>query len=338
MRAVNFVVVGCGRIGHRHASILQTLPNARLAAIVENEADKHEHLTNEFGVPVFSSIEKFAQHPIEIDVANICTPNGLHALHTTQALNLNYHVLCEKPLGIKSEECEKLIAQSRQKDKQVFCVMQNRYSPPSVWLKDTIPLLGNIYQIYINCFWNRNEDYYKESIWKGSLDLDGGPLYTQFSHFVDTLLWLFGDVQLMKASFTKHKLHGITQFEDTGSFSFKLKQGGEGQFNYTTAAYAQNLESSITIISEKGNIQVGGQYMEKVLFCNIEDYDFKSLPKAKAPNQYGSYTGSAANHQNVFENVIAYLNNIPAKITTVEEGLQVVKLIEKVYNMQEVRF
>jgi len=331
MRSIHFVVVGCGRIGNRHASILKALPNARLTAIVEIDSDKHAHLVEEFDVPVFSEIEELAQHKIEIDIVNICTPNGIHVLNAIDALNLNCHVLCEKPLGLSSPNCEKLIAHKNQKSKEVFCVMQNRYSPPSTWLKEIIPLLGNIYQVYINCFWNRNEDYYRESNWKGSLNLDGGPLYTQFSHFVDTLLWLFGEVHLNHTSFAKHKLHGITQFEDTGNFSFKLKQGGEGQFNYTTATYAQNLESSITILAEKGSIKVGGQYMEKVLHCNIENYKFTSLPKANVPNQYGTYSGSAANHEYVFENIIAHLNNMPAKITTAEESLQVVKLIEAVY-------
>jgi len=336
MRLVHFVVVGCGRIGYRHASILKTLPYAKLTAIVEIDSDKQVRIAKEFDVPVFSSIEKLAQHQIEIDIVNICTPNGLHVLHSIEALNLDYYVLCEKPLGISSANCEKLIAHKKQNSKEVFCVMQNRYSPPSAWLKEVIPLLGNIYQVYINCFWNRNEDYYRESNWKGSLDLDGGPLYTQFSHFVDTLLWLFGEAHLTHASFAKHKLHNI-QFEDTGYFSFMLKQGGEGQFNYTTATYAQNLESSITILAENGSIKVGGQYMDKVLFCDIKDYDFKPLPVANAPNQYGTYTGSAANHKHVFENVIAYLNNMPAKITTAEEGLQVVQLIDSVYEIRESR-
>jgi len=334
MRPINFAIVGFGRIGHRHASILQALPNAHLSAIVEIDLDR-ARLAKEFSVPVFSTIEKLAQDHLEIDIVNICTPNGLHVAHAIETLNLNYHVLSEKPLGLSSINCEKLIAHKDEKNKQIFCVMQNRYSPPSAWLKDTIPLLGNIYQVYINCFWNRNEDYYRESNWKGSLGLDGGPLYTQFSHFVDTLLWLFGEVSLTHASFAKHKLQSITQFEDTGSFSFKIKQGGGGQFNYTTSVYAQNLESSITILAEKGSIQVGGQYMEKVLYCNIEGYDFKPLSEANAPNQYGNYTGSAANHQQVFENVIAFLNNKPANITTAEEGLKVVELIEAVYQNRE---
>ncbi len=338
MRAIKFVVVGGGRIGYRHATVLRTLPNARLVAIVEIDVEKQVNLASEFQVPVFESIDALAKENLEIDVVNICTPNGLHILHALQALNLNCHVLCEKPLGVKAEQCQKLNAHKNRKNKQVFCVMQNRYSPPSAWLKEIVPLLGNIYQVYINCFWNRNEAYYTESNWKGSLDLDGGPLYTQFSHFVDTLLWLFGDAQLMEASFAKHQLQGVTQFEDTGNFSFKLKQGGEGQFNYTTAAYAKNLESSITIIAEKGNIQVGGQYMEKVLFCNIERYDFKSIPKTNAPNQYGQYSGSAANHQHVFENVIAHLNHMPAKLTTAEEGLKVVELIEAVYQIREEKY
>jgi len=330
VQPIHFAVVGCGRIGHRHASLLQKMQAAKLVALVETDVEKKELLETEFKIPVFTSIDQLSQLE-KIDVLNICTPNGLHTVHCINGLRQNYHIICEKPFGLATENCQAVIELSEQKNKQVFCVMQNRYSPPSVWLKETIPLLGNIYQVYINCFWNRSSNYYEDSNWKGTLELDGGPLYTQFSHFVDALLWLFGDVTLTQATFAKHTLLGVTPFEDTGNFSFKMNRGGEGHFHYTTATYQQNLESSITIIAEKGSIKVGGQYMDKVLYCNIEDYTFKPLSKSNPPNEYGQYKGSAANHQYVFDNVIKYLKGENAHFTTAKEGLQVVKIIETVY-------
>ena len=78
----------------------------------------------------------------------------------------------------------------------VFGVMQNRYSPPSQWIKGVVDqgLLGDIHLVQVNCYWNRDERYYKAGDWKGTADLDGGTLFTQFSHFIDIMYWLFGDI------------------------------------------------------------------------------------------------------------------------------------------------
>jgi len=266
----------------------------------------------------------------------ICTPNGLHIKHCVDGLKNGWHILCEKPFGLKTENCRRVIDLCQSLNKKVFCVMQNRYSPPSLWLKKIIPKLGNIYLAQVNCFWNRNADYYNNNSWKGALKLDGGPLFTQFSHFVDTLYYTLGDLKVRQATFTKNKLQGITEFEDTGIINFDISNGGNGTFNYSTAVYSKNLESAITLIAEKGTIKIGGQYMEEVLFCNIEGYKMESLPPTNPPNNYGPYKGSAANHSYVFENVINALNNEFAHFTTAEEGLKVVQFIEDAYQFRNI--
>jgi predicted dehydrogenase len=87
-----------------------------------------------------------------------------------------------------------VIDTAKRNNKNVFCVMQNRYSPPSSWLKSVIESdsLGSIFHVQINCFWNRDDRYYQNTSWKGKKQFEGGTLYTQFSHFVDTLYWIFG--------------------------------------------------------------------------------------------------------------------------------------------------
>ena len=115
-------------------------------------------------------------------------------------------------MGLSKESCERLMNAASECDKTIFCVMQNRYSPPSLWAKKMVQsgLVGDIFSVHVNCLWNRDDRYYLNEAgyrkgWRGTLDMDGGPLFTQFSHFVDVLYWIFGDVTNVKAQFQNFK-------------------------------------------------------------------------------------------------------------------------------------
>src|SRR5690606_24345136 len=178
---IKFAVVGAGRIGKRHASMVKLNKDAELVAVVDSDESLKEELEKEFNVPFFSSSEALYEAEIEIDVVNVCTPNYLHAPQAIEALQHKCHVVVEKPMALTKVDAEKVIHYSLQVNKRVFCVMQNRYSPPSRWLKEVVGsnLLGEIYMVNINCFWNRDDDYYKggdPNYWKGKLEKDGGTL------------------------------------------------------------------------------------------------------------------------------------------------------------------
>lgn len=211
--------------------------------------------------------------------------------------------------------------------------MQNRYSPPSVWLKNVIDskLLGKIFMVQLNCFWNRDERYYSKGSWHGSKELDGGTLFTQFSHFIDIMYWLFGDIENIKGSFYDFNHSELTEFEDSGLVSFDFLSGGSGVLNYSTSVWNKNLESSMTIIGEHGSIKVGGQYMDKVEYCHIKDYTMPELAPTNPGNDYGAYKGSAQNHNFVIDNVVDVLNNRASITTNALEGLKVVDIIERIY-------
>ena len=136
-------------------------------------------------------------------------------------------------------EGEHIIAESLKNDRQVFCVMQNRYSPPSTWFKELVEsnVLGDIHLVQLNCMWNRDSRYYHENTWHGDLALDGGSLYTQFSHFIDLMYWFFGDVYNIEGKVADFNHQHLTDFEDTGSFVFDFVNGGMGTFTFTTAVY-----------------------------------------------------------------------------------------------------
>ena len=333
---VKFVVIGAGHIGKRHGVMIDRNDESELVAMVD-VLPKDELNADDFSVPFFTSIKDLLEAGIEFDVASVCTPNGLHAEQSIQLLEANKHVVCEKPMGLSKDNCERVIFKSLQMSKQVFCVMQNRYSPPSEWIKSVIDqgLLGEIFMVQLNCYWNRDERYYKNGGWKGTKDLDGGTLFTQFSHFIDIMYWLFGDIDNIQGKFADFTHKENTDFEDSGFVSFDFVQGGMGCINYSTAVANQNLESSITIIGKNGSIKIGGQYMNEVEVCNVKDYDLPELAPTNPGNDYGAYKGSAANHHYIIENVVDTLKGRTTATTNALEGLKVVEIIERIYKVRD---
>src|SRR5688500_10048091 len=202
-KKIRFAVVGCGHIGKRHATMIRRNDESELVAMVDTRPKSECAMEDFEGVPFFQSIEELLASKLEYDVVNICTPNGVHAEQSIKALQAGHHVVCEKPLGLTKDQCEKIIYTALQQSKQVFCVMQNRYSPPSEWIKEVISkrILCDIFMVQLNCYWNRDERYYKKGGWKGTNDLDGGTLFTQFSHFIDIMYWLFGDIANIQGKF-----------------------------------------------------------------------------------------------------------------------------------------
>lgn len=332
---VKFAVIGAGHIGKRHAEMIQRSSEADLVALVDIRSQM-ECAAEDFDVPFFSSIEELLDSALNIDVVNICTPNGLHAAQSLKALEHKKHVVCEKPMGLSKDNCEKIIFKALEVSRQVFCVMQNRYSPPSQWIKSLITdgIMGKIFMVQLNCYWNRDNRYYKKGGWKGTQELDGGTLYTQFSHFIDIMYWLFGDIDNIQGKFKDFIHQDSTDFEDSGFVSFDFVNGGMGSLNYSTAVANQNLESSMTIIGENGSVKIGGQYMNDVEICNIKDYEMPVLAASNPANDYGPYKGSAANHNYVISNVIDGVKGRKSPTTNALEGMKVVEIIERIYKVR----
>ena len=292
---------------------------------------------NELQEKFYTSVDELLTSHPEIEVVNVCSPNGLHAEHSLKALDSNKHLVLEKPMALHRQDCEQIISKALQKHKQVFCVMQNRYSPPSVWLKEIVEkkIIGDIYMVQLNCYWNRDDRYYKKGNWKGTQELDGGTLFTQFSHWIDLLYWMFGDLVDIQAKFSDFNHAALTEFEDSGFVNFRFVNGGMGSINYSTSVWDKNLESSITIVGSKGSVKVGGQYMDKVEYCHIKDYTMLVLSPTEPANDYGSYKGSANNHHFLIENVVDSLKGRKTITTNALEGMKVVDIIERIYSFRK---
>jgi UDP-N-acetyl-2-amino-2-deoxyglucuronate dehydrogenase len=331
--SIKFGICGLGHIGKRHAAIIHNLPACSLEGLCDVRPMEDLGLDEAYlNTPFYPSLAEMLEQS-DLDLVCLATPNGLHEPQALQALEAGKHVLIEKPMALSKAACERIIFKALEKNRQVFCVMQNRYSPPAKWLKGLIEqkVMGEILQIQINCFWNRDDRYYRPGGWHGTRELDGGVLFTQFSHFIDLLYWCFGELEHIQAKMANLAHRHNTDFPDSGVVGFELANGALGSLQFSTAVWDANFESSLTVLAEKGSLKIGGQYMNKVEYCHIEGYQMPQLPPANPPNQYGAYQGSAANHHFVFQNVADVLRGRDSIATNALEGMKVVDIIERIH-------
>lgn len=332
MGNIKFGLIGCGKIAQRHAENIKKY--ATLTAVCDIKPELAKNFGETYSCNYYTDFDTMLENEPDIDIISVCTPNGLHSEHSIRSLRAGKHVLCEKPMALSVKDCERMIKEAEDANKRLFVVKQNRFNPPVEALKKVIyeNKLGKIFNVQLNCFWNRNAQYYKGSDWKGTLRQDGGTLFTQFSHFIDLLYWLIGDIKNVSA-FTNNYLHkDLIEFEDTGVVILEFDDGCIGTINYTVNSFKQNMEGSITIFGEKGVLKIGGQYLNVLEYQNIDSFELTNIPESGKANDYGFYQGSMSNHDKVYENVLDVLTNGGTITTNFIDGLKTVQIIEKIYD------
>jgi UDP-N-acetyl-2-amino-2-deoxyglucuronate dehydrogenase len=332
MNKVNFAVVGCGNIGKRHAAVIDADLNAELVGICDvNEATCKDISTSYNNIPYYLDYRQLLEK-IDADFINICTPHHLHKEMAIAAANAGKHILVEKPMALYLKDCNEMIEAARRNNVKLYVVKQNRFNRPILVTKNALlgGKLGKIFIVQCNVLWNRYQGYYDESDWRGKRACEGGALYTQVSHFIDLLIWFFGDINKSQ-TILELRNHTI-EIEDCGSSIIHFENGIIGSLNWTTCVYNKNYEGSITIIGENGTIKIGGQYLNK-----IEYWDVKTLPLDTSieytdkPNLYNKYQGTSSNHPYVIEHVIKAFQKQGGDVVEGEEGAKTIEAINLIY-------
>lgn len=323
-----FAIIGCGRISKRHAENIQRVGSLR--AVCDIVPEKANELAAAFNAKAYYNIDDLLTNEKDIDIVAVCTPNGLHAEHSIKAMQSGKHVLCEKPLSISTVSALEMIDVEKNTGKKLFVVKSTRYNPLFQDLKRELDkqALGKIYSFHLSCLWNRPKEYYID--WKGKAALDGGTLFTQFSHYIDAALWLFGELEEAKGYKMNAAHEGAIEFEDTGTAALKMKNGAIGTLHWSVNAFKKNHEIALTIIAEKGTVRIGGEYFNEVQYLQTANEIKFSTPKNEA-NNYSFYKGSMSNHDEVYDHLIRVLENDDHSFTGAAEGLKTVEAIEKIY-------
>lgn len=328
-RLIQFALVGAGHIGERHAR--QMTRCGEFVAVADLRPEKAERLAARSNARAYPSLESLldAERP---DVVAICTPNYLHAPQSIRALEAGANVLCEKPMCLTTPDANAMIAAADRTGRALFVVKQNRFNPPVQLLHRLLKegRLGSIHSFQVNGIWHRPPAYYAQSDWHGRKEKDGGILFTQFSHFVDLLVWLLGDIEEVRSFQHNYGLHGVIDQEDTGVAILRLTNGSMGALQYTVDAYGANMEGSLLVLGEKGTVRIGGQYLNELDYFRVAGMDTPSLPLARPANEYGFYQGSMSNHDKVYDQLVRALRGESYDLPSAAEAARTVTFIEKI--------
>ena len=329
---INFAVVGCGHIGKRHLAVIHAEPSARLVAFCDS--DPGQLATYRAAYPEAKAYGDYQAmlNDGDVQMVSICTPHGLHAIMSIQAAYAGKHVLVEKPMALSSRASEQMIAAAAANDVKLYVVKQNRYNQPILKVKEALDAgrLGRPLMVQCNVIWNRHDAYYQQSEWRGNRELEGGALQTQVSHFIDLMVWWFGDVTQAKTIIDT--LNHDIQIEDCGSAALRFDSGVIGSLLWTTCAFRQNYEGSLTLICEKGLVKIGGKYLNKFDFWEVEGTEEPTIDdRLDQPNDYGTYQGSAGNHDKLISAIVGQLLERRDGIVEGPEGIRTIRAIEKIY-------
>lgn len=323
-----FALIGCGKIAGKHAENIARVGN--LVAVCDVVEQKRDAFAATYNAKAYESIDELLEGEKEVEVVAICTPNGLHAEHTIKSLQARKHVLCEKPLCLTNAAAWQIIETEKFCRRKLFVVKSTRYNPLLQGLKKALldGKLGAVYSFHLSCLWNRPENYYVD--WRGKMFPDGGTLYTQFSHYIDAMLWLLGDVAEVKG-FKRNAAHTTSiEFEDTGTAALLMQNGSLGTLHWSVNSFRKNHEIALTVVTEKGTVRLGGEYLNEVQYSETAE----ALPFAaiqKSANDYSQYRGSMSHHKEVYDHLIRVLDEADQSFTGAYDGLKTVETIEKIY-------
>jgi len=332
---LHFALVGCGRIAKRHAELLGNgvIAGARLAAVCDRNFEKAEALGKAFNVPFYTDYHLMMAKE-QLDVVSVLTESGYHARDVVALAPYKKHIVVEKPMALTLSDADAMIKSCNDNGIKLFVVKQNRFNRPVVKLREALEAgrFGKLVLGTIRVRWCRPQSYYNQDAWRGTWALDGGVLTNQASHHVDLLEWMMGDVVSVFAK-GKTALANI-EAEDTAVVVLTFKNGALGIIEATTAVRPKDLEGSISILGEKGVVEIGGFAVNQLKTWNFQepleaDQTVVSDYSVNPPNVYGF------GHQAYYEHVVdCIVNNTPQLVDGLE-GRRSLELITAIYSSIE---
>ncbi len=272
-KITKFALLGCSRISKRHIEAISSLSQrCKLEDVCDVDEVSLEKTALETSANPYKDYNEMLSKS-KADCIIVTTPNGMHSNHSINAAKAGFHVITEKPMATKVQDAQKMIKTFQSLDKKLFVVKQVRFTKSIQMIKKALEAgrFGNIYLVNLNLFWTRPQEFYDSAPWRGSLDMDGGTLLNQGSHYIDIIDWLFGPVTEVSAM--NGTLGRNIEVEDTSVINLRLGSNTLGSIAITILTYPQNLECSLTIIGEKGTVQLGGPSLNKFLKWEFEDME-----------------------------------------------------------------
>jgi UDP-N-acetyl-2-amino-2-deoxyglucuronate dehydrogenase len=334
---LKFALIGCGRIAKRHAELLGggQLPFARLTGVCDTQEARARNFHSIYNVPYFTDLHEMMTK-IDVDVVSVLTPSGTHASNVIQLAPYGKHVVVEKPMALTLDDAEAMISACDHHSVRLFVVKQNRFNLPVVKLREAVTegRFGKLILGTVRVRWCREQTYYDQDAWRGTWAQDGGVLANQASHHLDLLEWMMGDVESVFAMSTRALAR--IEAEDTAVVVLKFSNGALGTIEATTATRPKDLEGSISILGEKGTVEIGGFAVNEMKVWSFtekrpEDEAIFKDYSVNPPDIYGF------GHREYYKHVAECIGRNAPMLVDGLEGRRSLELITAIYESIETK-
>jgi len=321
---MKLAIIGCGAITKNMLMISKLTKGIKITGLSDIDINKAEKMAKNLkNAKAFDDYKKMLE-TIECDAVYIAVPHFLHYSIMKDVIGYKKHILCEKPITIKTKEADKIIKLAKENNIKVGINYQYRYDKAcyKMVMAAKNKQLGNINFARVLIPWKRNNEYFEKSKWHGSIEKSGGgTLITQGSHLLDIILWIFDNkVVSINAKSKNYKFKKI-EVEDFMSLELEFENGAIVQMISTMASPK---EEAVTI----------ELYGEDAIAKYKEYSGFSSVRFSK--RGIGKYNHGIFAIHPFQRNLIAFRNWVlkdASYLNEAKEAIKVLRVIEDIYNI-----
>ncbi|NMB83094.1 MAG: Gfo/Idh/MocA family oxidoreductase [Ignavibacteria bacterium] len=318
-------VIGLGGIAQLvHLPILSKLDNVQLVSVAEINKSRLKNVGEKY-----PSARQYIDYnemltKEELDAIIISTPTDTHEKIALDCLENKKNILIEKPVARNLKEAKE-IANAAKKVKKVAMVgMNSRFRPDTMLLRSIINSgeLGDLF--YINCSWLRKKSSLQK--WFTNKNLSGGGVIIDLGIVIlDLAVWMLGEnidtVSVQKYDHTKNEI------EDSAIGMVRFNGGEVVNFEVSWELFSNTDSFNLTIHGTKGSACLNPFRVNK----KTESLNMEFSPN-KASNAQNLFRKS---YENELKHFIGAIREGSTVISSVDEALSRMKLLEVIYKSAE---
>lgn len=335
-------IIGIGAIAEIHARAIADIPNASVVAGTCRTESKGRKFAEQFDCNWYGDIAQMLDSESP-DVVTVCSPSGTHLDCAMLAFDRGVHVLCEKPLEITTERCDRMIQAAAGAGVTLGGIVPQRFNPAIGAMRDAAEAgrFGRLATANAYVPWWRDDAYYGPGRWQGTLAMDGGgALINQSIHAIDATHWLArlagaGEVAQI-VGFTAKRGHAedLIEVEDTAVAALRFENGALGIILGCTSMFPGSFQR-IHMAGRDGTAEVHEEQLVTFSFRDEQPADADMLKRFKGGSTGGGASDPMAiGHDNHTRNIADFLDAIEQGRAPLVDGLEArrsVAVIEAIY-------
>ncbi|HEV2764396.1 MAG TPA: Gfo/Idh/MocA family oxidoreductase [Pyrinomonadaceae bacterium] len=272
MRPLRWGLIGCGDIARRRvAPALRDLPNCELVAVSRARSELAEEFAREFGAARWYADWRQLLADKEVEAVYVATPVHLHAEQTIAAAEAGKHVLCEKPMAMNTDECDRVLAACEAAGVRLGVAYYRHFYPAVRRVKEVLSSggIGRAVLAHVNAFERFDPEPTHPRRWLIEKRLSGGgPMFDFGCHRIEVLLDLFGPVRKVRA--LARNVLFEREVEDTAVALFEFVCGAQAVLSVTHAA--RDPQDTLEIYGDAGSVRVDSLNKGTLCVSNAEGF------------------------------------------------------------------